>query len=98
MGIIYGAGNDVDETAKDCAITFANERRADGSPVFTPLVGLLADGVLRAVLPVHEHAGGGPKRETGGFGWPAFLFGYMTVLAWVVSFAVYQGGRLLGYA
>jgi len=27
---------------------------------------------------------------------PLFLFTYMTVLAWVVSFVVYQGGRLLG--
>ena len=30
--------------------------------------------------------------------WPVFLFVYMTVLAWLVSLAVYQGGRLLGLA
>ena len=38
------------------------------------------------------------KRESGGFGWPIFLFSYMTILAWVVSFLVYQGGRLLGFS
>jgi ferrous iron transport protein B len=38
------------------------------------------------------------RRETGGLGWPAFLFVYMTVMAWIVSFAVYQGGRLLGFS
>ena len=38
------------------------------------------------------------KRETGGYRWPLFLFAYMTVLAWVTSFAVYQGGRLLGFS
>ena len=30
-------------------------------------------------------------------GWPLFLFAYMTALAWVMSFAVYQGGKLLGF-
>jgi ferrous iron transport protein B len=37
------------------------------------------------------------KRETASYRWPAFLFTYMTVLAWVASFVVYQGGRLLGF-
>jgi ferrous iron transport protein B len=36
------------------------------------------------------------KRETAGYGWPAFLFGWMTALAWLSSFVLYQGGRLLG--
>ena len=37
------------------------------------------------------------RRETGGWRWPAFLFAYMTVLAYVTSFLVYQGGRLFGF-
>jgi ferrous iron transport protein B len=37
------------------------------------------------------------KRETGGYRWPLFLFVYMTGLAWVASFVVYQGGKLLGF-
>ncbi len=37
------------------------------------------------------------KRETRSWRWPAFVFAYMTVLAWVVTFVVYQGGRLLGF-
>ena len=35
-------------------------------------------------------------RETKGWRWPTFLFGYMTILAWACSFAVYQGGKMLG--
>jgi ferrous iron transport protein B len=35
-------------------------------------------------------------RETKAWRWPVFLFTYMTLLAWVASFAVYQGGRALG--
>ena len=37
------------------------------------------------------------KRETKSWKWPAFLFVYMTTLAWVMSFLVYQGGKLLGF-
>ena len=36
------------------------------------------------------------KRETRTWRWPAFLFAYMSTLAWACSFIVYQGGRLLG--
>ena len=38
------------------------------------------------------------RRETGGCGWPAFMFTYMTGLAYVASLVVYQGGLLLGFA
>ncbi len=34
------------------------------------------------------------RRETGTWRWPAFLFGYMTILAWVGSFLTYQLGSL----
>ena len=72
------------------------EAHADGRPVYTPLVGLslmvffaLACQCMSTVAVV--------KRETAGYRWPVFLVAYMTVLAWGASFAVYQGGRLLGF-
>jgi ferrous iron transport protein B len=37
------------------------------------------------------------KRETRSWRWPSFLFAYMTVLAWIASFVVYQGGKLFGF-
>ena len=97
MGIIYGAGQDAEATDQGLRDRIQAQRRPDGSPVFTPLVGMsllvffaLSCQCMSTLAVV--------RRETGGLGWPVFLFGYMTVLAWVVSFAVYQGGRLLGYA
>jgi ferrous iron transport protein B len=36
------------------------------------------------------------RRETKSWRWPAFLFAYMTALAYGASLLVYQGGRLLG--
>jgi ferrous iron transport protein B len=37
------------------------------------------------------------KRETKTYRWPAFMFAYMTGLAYVLSLAVYQIGRALGF-
>jgi ferrous iron transport protein B len=97
MGVVYSAGGDVDETSDTLRQRIRAEVREDGRPVYTPLVGLslmiffaLACQCMSTLAVV--------KRETGGYRWPLFLFTYMTVLAWVVSFAVYQGGRLLGFS
>ena len=37
-------------------------------------------------------------RETRSWRWPVFMFTYMTALAWIGSFVVYQGGRALGFS
>jgi ferrous iron transport protein B len=37
------------------------------------------------------------RRETHSWKWPAFTFGYMTALAWLVAVAIYQVGDWLGY-
>jgi ferrous iron transport protein B len=36
------------------------------------------------------------RRETHSWRWPIFMLVMMNVLAWIASFAVFQGGRLLG--
>jgi len=96
MGVVYNLGPEVDEESATLREKIRAEARADGTPVYTPLVGLslmvffaLAAQCMSTIAVV--------KRETGGYRWPAFLFVYMTALAWIASFAVYQGGRLLGY-
>ena len=94
MGVVYSAG-DTDEDTATLRRRIRAEVREDGRPVYTPLTGLslmiffaLACQCMSTLAVV--------KRETGGYRWPLFLFGYMTALAWVMSFAVYQGGKLLG--
>lgn len=37
------------------------------------------------------------RRETNSWKWPAFSAGYTLVVAYVVSFVIYQGGLLLGF-
>ncbi|MBL0215940.1 MAG: ferrous iron transport protein B [Myxococcales bacterium] len=96
LGIVYAVGGDADEASEPLRTALRQAKNADGSRAYTPLVGMslmvffaLACQCMSTLAVV--------KRETGGYRWPLFLFAYMTVLAWVVSFAVYQGGRLLGF-
>lgn len=96
MGVVYGMGDDVDEQSVGLRNRLREEAHADGSPVYTPLVGLslmvffaLACQCMSTVAVV--------KRETRSYRWPLFLFAYTGVLAWLASFVVYQGGKLLGF-
>ena len=96
MAVVYGAGEGEGATVSTLRKKMREERRSDGAPVYTPLVGLsllvffaLACQCLSTVAVV--------KRETGTWRWPLFMLGYMTALAWLASFAVYQGGMALGY-
>jgi len=97
LGIVYSVGGDADESSEPLRKALRDERRPDGSRAYTPLVGLalmiffaLACQCMSTLAVV--------RRETRSFRWPLFLFGYMTSLAWVVAFLVYQGGRLLGFS
>ena len=94
MGVVYNVGDEVDEASTSLRERMKAETHPDGTPVYTPLVGLslmiffaLACQCMSTLAVV--------KRETKGYRWPVFLFVYMTALAWVASFVVYQGGRLL---
>lgn len=97
LGIVYSVGGDADEGSQPLRDALRSEKRADGTPRYTPLVGLslmiffaLACQCMSTLAVV--------RRESRSWRWPLFLFGYMTTLAWLASFTVYQVGRLLGYA
>jgi ferrous iron transport protein B len=89
LGIVYAVGSDTDAQS----VPLRSKMRG----AYTPLTGLslmiffaLAMQCMSTLAVV--------RRESGGLRWPAFLFAYMTVLAYVASFLVYQVGRLLGFA
>ncbi len=95
LGLVHGIAES-DEESAPLREKLQNEKRVDGSPAYTPLVGLslmiffaLACQCMSTLAVV--------RRETQSWRWPAFLFGYMTALAYAASFLVYQGGRLLGF-
>ncbi len=95
LGVVFGIG-EVDEENKPLRQALRDARHGDGTPVMTPLSGvslmiffLLACQCMSTLAVV--------RRESGSWKWPVFLFSYMTVLAYLASFAVYQGGQLLGF-
>jgi ferrous iron transport protein B len=97
MGAVYGLGSDTDEQSVALQDRLRAEKRSDGKPAYTPLVGLsvmiffaLACQCMSTLAAV--------RRETRSWRWPVFLFTYMSVLAYVASFLVYQGGRLAGFS
>lgn len=95
MGVVYGIGADATKDSPGLREKLRAEHRPDGTAVYTPLVGLslmvffaLACQCMSTLATV--------RRETHSWAWPAFLFVYTGVLAWLASFAVYQIGRALG--
>jgi ferrous iron transport protein B len=96
LGLVYGLG-DVEEDTKPLRQALRAEKRPDGSPRYTPLVGLslmvffvLAMQCMSTMAAV--------KRETRSWKWPLIQFGYMSLLAYVAALVIYQGGRALGLA
>lgn len=94
MAILYRVDG---ETEGSLVEAFRGARRDNGERLFTPLtclsVLIFFVFALQCVSTVAV-----VRRETGGWRWPLFQFGYMFVVAWVLSFAVYQGGQLLGFS
>ncbi len=95
LGLVYG----IDDTGDD-AVPLRDqlraETRADGKPAYTPLVGLSLL-VFFAISCQCMSTLAAVKRETKTYRWPAFMFAYMTGLAYVLSLTVFQVGRLLGF-
>jgi ferrous iron transport protein B len=96
LALVYGLEQDDDE-AMPLRERMRSEVRSNGKPAYPPLVGLslmvffaLACQCMSTLAVV--------KRETQTWRWPIVMFAYMTGLAYIASFVVYQGGKLLGFS
>ena len=94
LGIVFDI-EDADETSESLRETLRGARWPDGRKLMTPLTGVclmvffvLACQCMSTLSVV--------ARESGSWHWAAFLFVYMTTLAYVVTLAIQQGGRALG--
>lgn len=96
MSIIHNVG-DGEDNQQSLVDALRSDKREDGSPVFTPLtcLSLMVFYVFAlqclSTIPV-------TWRETNSWKWALFQLGYMTAVAYAMSFLVYQSGRLLGYS
>jgi len=98
MSTVYNVaeGKDEDTHTRNLAQVLRQQRRPDGTAVYTTLTAVtlmvfyvLALQCVSTVAVV--------RRETNSWKWPIFQWVYMGVLAWVFAFITYQGGRLLGF-
>ncbi len=91
LGIIFNLGGEVDEKSPDLRKTLESATWPDGRPLFTlwTAIGLMVFFALccqcMATLAV-------VKRETNTWKWPAFMFTYMTTLAYVAAVLIHQIG------
>lgn len=91
LNVLYAGGSD---GGRPLSERLATEKDADGNLIFTPLVGvsllffvLLYFPCIAAVVAI--------SREAHSWKWGAFTVAYTCVLAWIVSFVIYQGGSLV---
>jgi ferrous iron transport protein B len=96
MSTVYNVGAEAEDDTGNLADVLKQQTRPDGSPVYTPLVGVtlmvfyvLALQCVSTIAVV--------RRETNSWKWPLFQWSYMALLAWVMAFITYQGGRMLGF-
>lgn len=96
LGTIYNLGSEQDEESMQLREIMQAERWPDGRPVYTPVVAL-SIMVFFALCAQCGATLATIKRETGSWGYAIFTFTYMTSLAYLSAFFVYQvGSRLVG--
>ncbi|MEL7671614.1 ferrous iron transport protein B [Methanobacterium sp.] len=113
FGTIYGVGEDSpgeqtsNEVSGDNASTEATSSQEEApeedagfisaiQKLFTPLSAYAFMAFVLLYIPCLAVLSA-IRRETNSWKWPAFSAGYTLVVAYVVSFTIYQGGLLLGF-
>lgn len=95
LGIIFSLGGDVDEKSSDLPKALRDAKWPDGRPLFTPwtAIGLMVFFALCAQCMATLAT---VKRETNSWKWAAFMFCYMTTLAYLGAIAVQMIGHMFG--
>jgi ferrous iron transport protein B len=88
LGVLYAAGADVNEESE----ALRRSLRASG---MTPLGAYALMAFVLIYIPCLATVAV-IRRETNSWKWTGFSVGYSLVLAWVVSFLIYQGGTIVG--
>lgn len=88
MGVLYAVGGD--EVDKGEALKSALRKSG-----MTPLSAYAMMAFVLIYVPCLATVAV-IRRETNSWKWALFSIGYSTALAWIVSFVIYQGGKLVG--
>ena len=91
LGVLYTGSGDEEQALADRLI---KESNPDGTAVFTPLVGLSLMFFVLLYFPCIATIVA-IKNESNSWKWGLFTIAYTCVLAWIVSFLIYQIGSLI---
>ncbi len=96
MAVVYAVSSGEEEDMTPLRDRIQQETRANGRPVYSPLVCLsLLVFYVFAMQCVSTMAI--VKRETGSYGWMWFQLAYMSGTAYLLALGIYQIGSALGY-
>lgn len=90
LGVLYTGDSENHESLE---ARLLSETNADGTPVFTPLVVVSLLLFVLIYFPCVATIAA-IKEESGSWKWGLFSIVYTTMLAWVISFLVYQIGNM----
>ena len=98
MGVLYGINQNHEHDKKvNLPSILQNEKYKEGSrtgqKIFSPLAGISFLLFILIYMPCVAVVAA-VKKESGSWKWALFLITYTTVLAWLLSFSVYQIGML----
>lgn len=97
LGVMYGLGHNLDESKMTLKEALQNDINPEtGKPVYTALVALSLMVFYSLAMQCMSTLAT-TKKETKSWRWPIVQFSYMTVLAWLCSFVLFQAGSALGF-
>jgi ferrous iron transport protein B len=99
MSVVYNvsSGGDPDAEIRALASVLRDQRRPDGSLIYTPLTGLTLMVFYVAALQCVSTVAI-VRRETNSWKWPLFQWLYLGLLAWGLAFLTRTLGQALGLA
>jgi ferrous iron transport protein B len=94
LGILHLVGEQGEES-ESLRAALQKATTPDGRRMYNPLVAYALMVFVLLYIPCIATIAV-IKRETNSWRWPLFAAVYTTAVAWIASFIIYQGGRLLG--
>jgi len=88
MGVLYAVGTETGEKTEALKLALRKSGMTPLSAYAMMAFVLIYIPCLATVSVI--------KRETNSWKWTGFSIAYSTILAWIVAFVIYQGGRLIG--
>jgi len=97
MSTVYNVGGSGEAEPASLAQVLREQKRPDGSPLYTPLLSITLMVFYVFALQCASTVAV-VRRETNSWKWPVFQWFYMGALAWILAFLTWHAGHWLGWS